>query len=165
MSEATARLSLPFILPGQAQKELYHNEALARIDVALHAAIEGPPLATPPADPVAGQGWIVAAGATGAWSGKDESLACWTEGGWRFVAPPAGMCVWNKAAGHRLHWTGSAWSRGELAVTSLMIGGLKVVGERQAAVPSPSGGTVIDEEARSAIAAITAALKSHGLIH
>jgi hypothetical protein len=46
----------------------------------------------------------------------------------------------------------------------LVVGGLKVVGERQPAVPSPSGGTVIDEEARAAIASLTAALKSHGLI-
>ena len=165
MSDATKRLSLPLILPGQAQKELFHNEALTRIDIALHAAIEGPPLANPPADPVVGQGWIIAAGATGAWSGRDDSLACWTDGGWRYVAPPAGMCVWNKAAGYSLHWTGTAWSMGELPVGSLLVGGLKVVGERQPAVPSPSGGTVIDEEARAAIRAITAALKSHGLIH
>jgi hypothetical protein len=43
------------------------------------------------------------------------------------------------------------------------VNGKKVVGERQPAVPSPSGGTIIDAEARAAIAAITAALKSHGL--
>ncbi|HLL58982.1 MAG TPA: DUF2793 domain-containing protein [Allosphingosinicella sp.] len=164
MSDATARLSLPFIMHGQAQKELYHNEALARIDMALHAAVEGQPLATPPADPAVEQGWIVGGGATGEWSGKDESLACWTEGGWRFVVPVPGMCVWNKAAGYRIHWTGSAWSSGELPVKSLVVGGLQVIGERQPAVPSPSGGTVIDEEARAAVAAITAALKSHGLI-
>jgi hypothetical protein len=163
MGETTARLALPFIMPGQAQKELYHNEALTRIDLALHAAIEGPPLATPPAASHNGQSWIVGAGATGAWSGKDGSLACWTEGGWRFIAPVPGMCVWNKAESYRVHWTGSDWSKGELPVTSLVVAGQKVVGERQPSVPSPSGGTTIDEEARNAIAAITAALKSHGL--
>jgi hypothetical protein len=151
-------------MPGQAQKELYHNEALTRIDIALHAAVEGEPVATPPADPAVGEGWIVGAGATGEWSGKDESLACWTDGGWRFVVPVPGMCVWNKAAEHRIHWTGSGWSTGELRVKSLFVGGHQVVGERQPAVPSPSGGTVIDEEARAAVAAIGAALKSHGLI-
>jgi hypothetical protein len=75
-----------------------------------------------------------------------------------------GMSVWNKAAGYRIHWTGSAWNSGDLPVKSLVVGGKKVVGDRQPAVPSPSGGTVIDEEARTAVAAITAALKSHGLI-
>ena len=37
MSDATARLALPFIAPGQAQKELFHNEALTRIDALLQA--------------------------------------------------------------------------------------------------------------------------------
>jgi len=164
MSESTPRLSLPFIMPGQAQKELYHNEALTSIDVALHPAVEGPPLATPPADPEPGRSWIIAAGATGEWSGRDEHLACWTDGGWRFVAPILGMRVWDKTAGHGTQWTGAAWSGGEMPVKSLFVGGKKVVGERQSAVPSPSGGTVIDVEARTSIAAITAALKSHGLI-
>jgi hypothetical protein len=39
-----------------------------------------------------------------------------------------------------------------------------VVGARQPPVPSPSGGTIIDAEARVAIAQISAALMSHGLI-
>jgi hypothetical protein len=74
MSDATARLSLPFIMPGQAQKELYHNEALARIDMALHAAVEGQPLATPPADPAVGQGWIVGGGATANGAARTKAL-------------------------------------------------------------------------------------------
>jgi hypothetical protein len=164
MSDTTARLALPCILPGQAQKEFYHNEALARIDMALHAAVQGQPLVEPPEIPIAGQSWIVAAAATGAWSGRDGALACWTEGGWRFVDPVPGMLVWNKAESHWLYWNAGAWSAGELRATAVFVGGQKVLGERQSAVPSPSGGTIIDLEARTAIAAVTAALKSHGLI-
>ena len=37
------------------------------------------------------------------------------------------------------------------------------VGARLPAVASPSGGTTIDTEARAAIAALIATLKSHGL--
>lgn len=164
MSEATARLDLPFILPGQAQKELFHNEALTRIDVALHAAVEGAALGVPPATPGEGQCWIVAVGATGAWAGKDGSIAGWTSGGWRFISPGIGMTAWDKAAGVHHRWMGDAWRTGELAGSILVIGGKKVVGERQPDVPSPSGGSVIDLEARSAIVALTATLKSHGLI-
>jgi hypothetical protein len=163
MSEKTARLGLPFILPGQAQKELFHNEALALVDAALHPVIEGAPQADPPAAPAEGQSWIVGMGASGAWAGKESMLATWTGGGWRFVSPPPGMLVWNRVAGHWIHWTGSQWTTGELPATRLTIGGKKVVGERQPALPSVSGGTIIDEEARIAIAAITATLKSHGL--
>jgi hypothetical protein len=137
---------------------------LARVDAALHASVEEAPLSVPPAAPLEGQSWIVAPDATGAWSGREGELACWTEGGWRFVQPVPGMLIWNKAAGHWLRHASNGWSDGELPATALFVGGVKVVGERQPAVPSPSGGTVIDEEARAAILAVTAALKSHGLI-
>jgi hypothetical protein len=163
MSETTTRFGLPFILPGQAQKELFHNEALALVDAALHAAVEGAPLDAPPDSPALGQAWLVGAGATGPWSGRSGSIATWTSGGWRFIAPVPGMLAWNRAEGHFLFWTGGSWTQGELPVGSLTVGGKKVVGERQPAVPSPSGGTIIDEEARAAIAALTATLKSHGL--
>jgi hypothetical protein len=135
-----------------------------RIDVALHAVVEGPPVTMPPQAPELGQTWVTAQGAEGAWMGRDGQLASWTEGGWRFVDPVPGMLVWNKAAGHWLHRHASGWSGGELPAAGLIVAGKKVVGERQPGVPSPSGGTIIDEEARLAIGALTAALKSHGLI-
>jgi len=164
MTDSSARFALPFILPGQAQKEAYHNEALALIDAALHACVEQGPLATPPAAPAEGHSWIVAAGATGAWAGEDDRLACRTGGGWRFVAPVPGMLVWNKADGLWLHWTGSGWSDGSLPAAALVIAGQQVVGPRLPDVPSPSGGTTIDAEARASVDALIATLKSHGLI-
>ena len=164
MTNSTPRFALPFILPGQAQKEFYHNEALTRLDIACHPSVEDQPLATPPQTPMVGQSWIVAPAGLGEWSGRDGAVASWTEGGWRFIQPIDGMLVWNKATGCWLHWRSGAWSGGEIPASSFFVGGKKVVGERQPAVPSPSGGTIIDEEARSVIAALTAALKSHGLI-
>ncbi|MET1113243.1 MAG: DUF2793 domain-containing protein, partial [Allosphingosinicella sp.] len=65
MADTTPRFALPFILPGQAQKELFHNEALVRIDLALHPAVEGPPASAPPPAPAAGECWIVAPAAGG----------------------------------------------------------------------------------------------------
>ena len=163
MSDQTPRLGLPFLLPGQAQKELFHNEALSLIDAALGAAVEGGPQSAPPADPAVGQCWIVGDSPTGAWAGRAHCLAAWTEGGWRFVTPPAGLSVWDKAAAAPRQWDGSAWSGGRIACAGLTIGGKAVVGERLSAVASPSGGTIIDAEARAALAAVIAALKSHGL--
>ena len=164
MADTTPRFALPFILPGQAQKELFHNEALIRIDLALHPAVEGPPAAAAPPAPAVGQCWIVASAAGGDWSGRDGMLAMWSEAGWRFVAPSPGTSAWNKADGVPLLWDGVDWLAGELVCAGLRVGGVKVVGERQPAVPSPSGGTIIDVEARAAISALTAALMSHGLI-
>jgi hypothetical protein len=164
MSEATGRFTLPFILPGQAQKEVFHNEALVRIDAALHAAVEGAAISIPPTAPADGQCWLVAPGASGAWSGKANQLAAWSEGGWRFLAPAPGLAVWDRANGLTLRWDGAAWSGGALVASQLTIGGLKIVGERQPHVPTPSGGTIIDAEARAAVASLIATLMSHGLI-
>lgn len=164
MANTTARFGLPFLFPGQAQKELFHNEALSRIDLALQPAVEGAPTASVPAEPLEGQCWIVGIGAGGAWAGKSGQLAGWSEGGWRFLTPVPGFSVWNKAAGVPLVWDGAAWGTGEVACSGLVVGGARVVSQRQPAVPSPSGGTIIDAEARSAIAAVIAALMSHGLI-
>jgi hypothetical protein len=164
MTESSARFALPFILPGQAQKEVFHNEALAVADALLHAAVESSALTAPPADPAPGQCWLVAAGAAGAWAGRAQTLAAFTSGGWRFIAPVVGMTVWDKAAGVTRRWSGTEWSDGAIAAAALRIGGEQVVDPRVAAVPSPSGGTVIDVEARAAVAALIVALQTHGLI-
>ena len=163
MSEVSSRFRMPFILPGQAQKELFHNEAVAVADGLLHAAVESGLTAEPPASPEPGQAWLVGPGATGAWNGMINSLALWTEAGWRFVAPVEGMVVWEKSSKLWVHWTGALWRAGEVPATKIIIGGLQVVGERQPEITSPSGGTIIDEEARAAITAVIVAFKTHGL--
>jgi hypothetical protein len=164
MSDQSPRFGLPFILPGQAQKELFHNEALVVVDAILQPAVEEGPRAAPPAAFEPGQCWIVGSAPAGAWSGRAGALAIATEGGWRFVAPVAGMSVWDKAANFSRQWDGAAWSAGRISCSGLWIGGKAVVGERLPAVANPSGGTIIDAEARTALAAVIATLKSHGLI-
>jgi hypothetical protein len=164
MDETSARHALPFILPGQAQKELFHNEALAVIDAALHATVEGTPVSTTPASPQSGQCWLVASGAAGAWAGEDNNLASWTSGGWRFIRPVEGMAVWDRVAQLDRRWTGGEWSHGEISAASVTIGGAQVLGSRQPAVTSPSGGTTIDTEARAALHSLLVALRTHGLI-
>ena len=162
MTDMSARFALPFILPGQAQKEVFHNEALAAIDAALHPSVEEIADA-PPGAPGAGESWIVDDGASGAWSGKAQMLATWTSGGWRFVAPVPGMTAWDRSAGLWRYWTGAAWSDGAWPAAAIRIGGQQVLGPRLAEVPNPTGGATVDAEARAAIDALIATLKSHGL--
>jgi hypothetical protein len=164
MSDASPRLSLPFLLPGQAQKEIFHNEALLTLDAIVHATVEDWPAASPPSTPAEGESWIVGAGAGSAWAGRDDAIATWSAGGWRFTAPLPGLTAWNRAAGLWLHWDGTAWSDGRWPAAALTIGGVQVVGPRQPGIASPSGGTTIDAEARAAVDALIATLISHGLI-
>ncbi|WCT73684.1 DUF2793 domain-containing protein [Sphingomonas naphthae] len=144
MSEQSTRFDLPYLQAGQAQKELFHNEALATIDLLLHANARNFADA-PPAGPAIGECWIVGDAPTGAWAGRAGALAGFTGGGWRFAAPQPGMAVWLTDPGLRACYHHAAWHVGD-------------------AVPETGGGTTIDTEARAAIGAILVALKTQGLI-
>jgi hypothetical protein len=164
MTETTARLALPLLQPGQAQKELYHNEALALIDLAIGAQVEAMGVNTPPPAPVEGQCWVVGGSPTGDWSGAAGAIAGWTEGGWRFVAPRAGLTVWSAADRLFAHHDGDGWRLGQVRAAQVMVGGAQVVGGRCPAIADPTGGAPVDSEARTAVRAVLAALRSHGLI-
>jgi hypothetical protein len=164
MPELSDRFALPLLNAGQAQKEIYHNEALATIDLLAHAAIEDHDVDTPPSSPSVGQCWLVGASPSGAWAGHAGMLAGWTSGGWRFVMPRVGMVLWDIGGGYWLHYDGSGWGVGTLPATALEVGGIQVVGSQQGAITDPTGGSVIDTEARGAIGLILSALRMHGLI-
>ncbi|MCW3834501.1 DUF2793 domain-containing protein [Sphingomonas canadensis] len=163
MSEsATDRMELPMLQPGQAQKEMSHNEALARLDLAVQASVSAAGTNAPPADPAPGDAWIVGDAPSGAWAGNAGAIAGWTASGWRFLAPREGMRAWIAESGFALY-TGGEWRIGE-AHGRLIVEGVQVVGERGAAIADPSGGATVDSEARAAISALLSAMRAHGLI-
>jgi len=161
---ATPRLALPFLAPGQMQKEWFHNEALGRIDMLIGAVVDGPPQPTPPAQPVAGACFIIAAGATGEWAGQEGAIACYGEGGWRFVAPTDGLRAMVRGSGEIAVRRNGSWEVGLVHAQSVEVDGLKVLGARQPGVAPPTGGQMVDAQAREAIAGLIAALSAHGLI-
>lgn len=160
----TPRLALPFLAVAQAQKEFTHNEALQTLDALVGGCVEGPPQPSPPPSPTLGSTYLVANGATGAWAGKDDCVAAWTAGGWRFTAPIEGLHLLDRSSGAVSMYRSGGWDLGGLRATSLEIGGVQVVGARASAISVPSGGTIIDAEARAAVGAILSALQAHGLI-
>jgi Protein of unknown function (DUF2793) len=160
----TPRLSLPFLSVGQAQKEFTHNESLQTLDILVGGGLEEPPRPTPPSSPAVGAAFIVADGATGEWAGKANCIAAWTSGGWRFVPPVEGMTLYERTSGTWASFREGAWSIGTVPATALLINGQQVVGPRAAAIAAPSGGTVVDLEARAALNAILTTLRQHGLV-
>lgn len=108
MPETTANLSLPYIQPSQAQKHVTHNEALRALDALTQLAVEQADLATPPASPVRGARYLVATGASGAWSGQEGAVALWDDV-WHFHAPLPGWLAYDRATGRLLVWDGMAW--------------------------------------------------------
>lgn len=138
----TPRHDLPLLFAGQAQKEVYLNECLARLDALLHCAIEGR-TPTPPATPQDGQCWLVDSGATGAWLGQVGKIACYQQGQWLFVSPRDGVRLFDRSSGQDLLFAGT-W--------------------RKPVKPSvPAGGAVIDVQARAAIAEIVVSLARAGI--
>ncbi len=145
--DATARHMLPYLFVGQSQKELTHNEALAHIDALLHPVVEGRQVAPPSALTASDDGkcWLVKGPATGAWAGKENQIAQWAGGSWRYLGPVAGMTVWHGFENLRLFYIGGNW-------------------QPMPAIGDPSGGATVDAEARTALTAILEHLRQIGSI-
>ncbi len=141
-TDRSPRFALPFLMPGQGQKEFFVNEGLARADLLHHCAVSGSAIA-PPSAPVAGETWRVAPGAGGVWTGHDDALAGWQGESWIFVAPQDGMRIWDAGAGQFALYRGG-WVYPE--------------------APAPvTGGATQDAELRTAFAALAIALETAGI--
>jgi hypothetical protein len=139
----TTVLGLPLLAVGQAQKEFVLNEALSLLD-AVHPRAVRASQPAPPASPAEGDCFRVTAPASGLWAGHADSLAVLVAGDWHFISPAEGMVIFDRARDHLLVF------RAEWA---------------QAIIPAlPVGGSVIDVEARAALAALVGALQGIGLL-
>ncbi|WP_114521038.1 DUF2793 domain-containing protein [Altererythrobacter sp. ZODW24] len=139
----SARFDLPFLFAGQAQKEFFVNQGLALTDCLLHSAVEGS-RSTPPTDPIDGECWIVDSNPEGDWFGYEDAMACRQAGTWIFVTPREGMQVFDHEAGQQIRFN-NGWKR--------------------AAEPAiPSGGTVVDLEARTALNNLVETLRIAGIL-
>lgn len=134
------------------------------LDALVSAAVEGLPSATPPVSPAVGSCYIVGASPSGAWSGHAHKLAAFTGGGWRFVAPFEGLGAIVRSNGSAAVYRNGAWEIGKLRGSEVAVDGVKVLGAQEAAIAAPAGGSTVDDQARTAIGAILAAMRGHGLI-
>lgn len=144
MPDTTTNLQLPYILAGQAQKHVTHNEALRLLDALVQIAVLDRHLTTPPASPVDGARYIVAAGGAGAWSGWDLNIAYRVDGAWIRLVPRPGWIAWVQDEAALLVWSGSAWaevgagSGGAAAFATLGIGGATADVTNRLAVSAPA---------------------------
>ncbi|MBB2907169.1 hypothetical protein FHR76_003562 [Rhizobium sp. RAS22] len=96
MTEQTARLQLPYILPSQAQKHITHNEALQRLDAIVQLVVKAV-VAAPPENAAEGDCFLLSAGATGDWAGKGGRFAFRQDGAWLSITPQPGWTAWFAA--------------------------------------------------------------------
>ena len=109
MPEQSPNLSLPLIMPAQAQKHVTHNEAIELLDMIVQLTLESASGAATPSSPIEGQSWGVGAGATGAWSGQSGKIASWRGGGWLFITPNEGWMAWCKDTADLRVFSGGSW--------------------------------------------------------
>lgn len=142
----TGRHNLPLLAVSQAQKEITHNEALVLIDALLHTAIEGVEM-TPPtvSDADIGKCWLVGTGATGLWANKDGQIAICIGGDWRYLFANDGMRLWNRSNGRDSIYSDGIWLSGPI-------------------IANPTGGAVIDSEARATLDAMLQYFRLIGIL-
>ncbi|WP_159873618.1 DUF2793 domain-containing protein [Novosphingobium sp. 9U] len=109
----------------------------------MHAAVEGE-ISEPPTIAPDGQSWLVTADAIGEWTGHDHAIAMRQAGQWLFATPATGMRVYDRASGQFAVFS-SGWQKAD-------------------AIVEPSGGLMVDSEARAAIGALLLALRASGLL-
>lgn len=131
--------------------------------------------ATPPASPTAGQYWIVGAGATGAWVGKDQQIAkCTNATGpvWAFFPASTGWQAYNIATSHEMVYSGGIWSdlqRPRIVNYPVRLTrGSTIVGTGtspgQATAPTNATGAIIFPEGTGNIPAYTLAKSTNRLL-
>lgn len=129
-SETTPRFHLPYLFTGQAQKELFHNMALNRLDALLACVLVSRTVTAPPVEPQAMQAWLLPAGVQGAWADEAGRIALWLDG-WDFLDPPAGLKAWIADENRHLFFDGQDWraphaspGQGQLADSAVQPAGL-----------------------------------------
>ncbi len=104
----TPRLAMPYLVAGQAQKEITHNDALNDVDALAQISVINRTTAAPPVSPLEGDSYIIASGATGTWAGNTNAVATYYSG-WRMKPAKAGWVAYVQAEGTFFVFDGSAW--------------------------------------------------------
>jgi hypothetical protein len=158
----TDRLLLPLLAAGQAQKDVTHNEALLALDGLVALAAVSRSAAGPPSGPGPGEVQIVAATATVAWGAAAGTVMQWLGSGWQPRVPVDGQLAFVADEAIMLVHAGS-W-RALWPVAGLTIAGRAVLSVPPGSVAAPAGGTVVDDQARGAIAQLISQLQAQGIL-
>lgn len=158
----STRLALPLLAAGQTQKDVTHNDALMRLDRLVALAVVSRTAAGPPPSPLVGDCHVVATTAAAAWDQPVGTLMHWQGNGWLAETPVDGQIVLVQDEAimmlHRAGW------QPQWPVAGLAVGGRAMLQGPAASIAGPTGGTIIDAEARTTLAALIAALQAHGLL-
>ncbi len=103
-----------------AQK-IQNEIELAKRNIEPQASVKNRTTTSPPGSPVAGDRYIIPAGATGAWAGKQNQIAEYA-GVWVYYPPTEGWTAYVDEEQKIYSWNGSAWVRTGGALQTITAG-------------------------------------------
>ena len=126
--DASARLGLAYLAPGQLQKHVTLNETLTRLDALVQTRAVSRTLAVQPSAPTDGALYVLPASPSGAaWSGfAAHDLVRFEAGGWAVVGTVEGVRVWITDEACMVVRTASGWT--DLGQTLGAVQGLERLG-------------------------------------
>lgn len=116
----TPNLGIDYLEENQVDAEVMVNEGWNLVDAVAQLSVIDKDVFTPPGSPADGDCYIVAATATGAWTGQEDSIAFYNSG-WRFVPPREGMLAWVQDEDLIYYYDGAAWAELETGGSSGVI--------------------------------------------
>lgn len=140
----SALLNLPYLAASQKSEHVTVNEIVQALDAVVQLAVADRDLTAPPGSPSEGDRYLVAAGATGAWSGWDGDIALYAAGAWHRLQPNEGWRVWVADEDVLLVHDGSAWQNLTEALQLLTWAG--AVDVARGSLGGATGVAVLEEE-------------------
>ncbi|MEQ1648135.1 MAG: DUF2793 domain-containing protein [Hyphomicrobiaceae bacterium] len=126
--DTSPNLALPYIAAAQAQKHVTHNEAIRTLDAIVQLSVADRNVATPPANPVNGQRYIIAAAPTGLWALKANNIAAYQDDNWTYYTPSEGWLSWVSAEEIIVAWNGTAWVPAASSSSAALVNPTPLVG-------------------------------------
>ena len=105
----SAKLTLPYLLPNQADKHVTFNESLRRLDTIVQLSVVSAAVSVPPGGPVGGDRYLVPENAVDDWAGRDGQVASYQDGGWQYFEPQNGWTAWDEATARLVAYDGVEW--------------------------------------------------------
>lgn len=104
----TVNIGLTNLEANQFNPEVTYNSNLEMLDCIVQLTCVSASLTSPPTGSN-GDAYIVASGATGAWSGKANNIAYYYNG-WKFLVPKKGWRVFNIETSKYIYWNSTIWT-------------------------------------------------------
>lgn len=147
--EVSYNLSMPLMMPAQAQKHITHNEALMVLDALVQLSVISKSQSSPPAAPSNGDRYIVPVGAASQWKGPENSIASFSNNGWVFYTPQAGWLVWVSQGNEGLIWQDNAWKPSGIASSKKDMLGINATANSTNRLAVSSSATLLSHEGNS----------------